>query len=121
MLDIERTLEQLIQEMGELNRERNTVSYPVFVEKKATIYLAFAEKHLPSVPSEDPEFDEYICQMRAGAMTLRAECARVLRNGYSSEEALTNVREEDEELGALLENICLLLKPEMLQAVDAVV
>ena len=122
MPDTERDLEKLLQEMEELNRSRSAATpYALFVENKCAIYQAFAEKHLPFVPSEDPELDEYICQLRAGAMTLRAECARVLRNGYSSEDALTNVRDEDEQLSGLLENICLLLKPEMLEAVDAVI
>lgn len=109
-------LEQLIAKLGTIRTESADVPR---VALKCVLYIAFAAE-MPA--GEDPELEEYLSQLRTDAGSLAAECAGVMRDGYPSGSLTTiqSVIDQDAELGAILENICLIVKPELLSALDAV-
>lgn len=116
----EQALQQLLEKLETIKPERDSIPYAVFAEKKCVLYLIFAEAQPADV---DPELAEYLSQLRTDAALLAAQCAGVIRSGYPVG-ALTNVQDvidEDNELSGLLENICLIVKPERLEALNAAV
>lgn len=126
MIDRTSSLNELLAKLMQIKVQRETMAEIDFICRKAAVYQAFAETQLPFVNEKEPdEVTEYICQLRAGSISLRLACHKILRAGQTDQDSLTkvrdNIREADKECIAFLDNIILLLKPDMLQAVDAAI
>lgn len=124
MIDRTSSLNELLAKLMQIKVQRETMAEIDFICRKAAVYQAFAETQLPFVNEKEPdEATEYICSLRAGSISLRLACGKILRDYTMDHDTLTkvrdNIREAEKECVAFLDNIILLLKPEMVQAVDA--
>jgi len=116
MVEKASSLNELLARLVQIKDQRATMADISFFWQKSAIYQAIAETQLPHVGQDRAEErDAYICGLRSGAMTMRQACDKILRDGEADSDILTrvrdNIRELDEDCGAYLTNLVLLLNP----------
>src|SRR5882672_5045559 len=121
MVDREKSFAELVEELTRIKDEKDGRSACDFIVRKCDVYIAFADQQMQFFDESNPdELGTEICNLRAGALNLRAECGRLMRDRSLKPNDLTTVRADDNNLSVLMGNICLLLNPGLLSAVDAV-
>lgn len=121
--DQNQLLSGLINELIQIRDQRDAMAEIDCRARKAEVCQVFAESQLPFVKEGD-EYSDYICQLRAKSIAQRLECEKALKNKLDNDtltKVRENIREADIYIGALLENIVMVLNPELLHAIDAAI
>jgi len=121
--DRDQSLSSLINQLIEIRDQREIMAEIDHKDRIAEIAQAFAESQMPHARQSEPdEFSDYIYKLRAKSIEQRQQCAKALR-GKMDNDTLTKVRDNihatNLEICAFLENIVMVLKPELLPAIDA--
>ena len=123
--DRDQSLSSLIHQLIQIRDQREIMADIDHSNRIAEVAQAFAQlpqnwEYANTNPGE--EFSDYIFKTRAKSIEQRQQCEKALR-GKMDNDTLTKVRENihatNLEICAFLENIVMVLKPELLPAIDA--
>jgi hypothetical protein len=108
-------LDQLVQELEQIDEENELRS----ISLKCVACIAFTDHFLEEISRAQSELAVYVGDIRRQASELKMQCDKVVRNHALESFNLSAVQEAYEEIVGLLENVCLLVAPGLVERVDA--